>query len=215
MKASSVIDYSLFIKPVPAVATWTEVEGLVEYATMEEDELIRCAKEGDIDSFNQLVETYQRAVYNLCLRMLGNTPAAEDATQDAFISAFRGINRLRGGNFKAWLFRIAANACRDQLRSLRRRPITSLDDAPFEFKSDQPSPEDYAMRQELGEEIRKAFTTLSPDQRLAVILRDIEGLDYEEIAQVTGSSLGTVKSRINRGRTRLRLHLEKHRELFV
>lgn len=215
MKASSVIDYSLFIKTVPAVATWTKAECLVEYATMEEDELICRAKEGDIDSFNQLVETYQRAVYNLCLRMLGSAPAAEDATQDAFISAFRGINRLRGGNFKAWLFRIAANACRDQLRSLRRRPITSLDDAPFEFKSDQPSPEDYAMRQELGEEIRKAFTTLSPDQRLAVILRDIEGLDYEEIAQVTGSSLGTVKSRINRGRTRLRLHLEKHRELFV
>ena len=78
---------------------------------MEEDEIIRRAKEGDLDSFNQLAETYQRAVYNLCLRMLGNAPAAEDATQDAFISAFRGINRLRGGNFKAWLFRIAANAC--------------------------------------------------------------------------------------------------------
>jgi len=182
---------------------------------MEEDELIRRAKEGDLDSFNQLVETYQRAVYNLCLRMLGNAPAAEDATQDAFISAFRGINRLRGASFKAWLFRIATNACRDQLRSLRRRPITSLDDAAFEFESDQPSPEDYAMCQELGEEIRKAFTTLPPDQRLAVILRDIEGLDYEEIAQVTGSSLGTVKSRINRGRMRLRLHLEKHRELLL
>lgn len=182
---------------------------------MEEDELIQRAKEGDLDSFNQLVERYQRAVYNLCLRMLGNAPAAEDATQDAFISAFRGIDKLRGDNFKAWLFRIAANACRDRLRSLRRRPSTSLDDAPFEFESDQPSPEDYAMRQELGEEIKKAFTTLPPDQRLAVILRDIEGLDYEEIAQVTGSSLGTVKSRINRGRTRLRHHLEKHRELFI
>ena len=188
---------------------------MVECATMEEDELIRRVKEGDLDSFNQLVETYQRAVYNLCLRMLGNAPAAEDATQDAFISAFRGINKLRGGNFKAWLFRIAANACRDQLRSLRRRPSTSLDDAPLEFKSDQPSPEDYAMRQELGEEIKKAFITLPPDQRLAVILRDIEGLNYEEIAQVTGSSMGTVKSRINRGRKRLRHHLEKHRELFV
>ena len=71
------------------------------------------------------------------------------------------------------------------------------------------------MRQELGEEIKKAFITLPPDQRLAVILRDIEGLDYEEIAQVTGSSLGTVKSRINRGRKRLRDRLEKHRELFI
>jgi RNA polymerase sigma factor (sigma-70 family) len=181
---------------------------------MEEDELIQRAKGGDLDCFNQLVERYQREVYNLSLRMLSNASAAEDATQDAFLSAFRGIGKFRGGIFRAWLFRIAANACRDQLRSLRRRPTTSLDDVPFELESDQPSPEDFAMRQELGEEIKRALAALPPDQRLAVILRDIEGLDYEEIAQVTGSSLGTVKSRINRGRARLRHHLEQHRELF-
>ena len=181
---------------------------------MEEDDLIRSAKEGDLDSFNHLVERYQREVYNLSLRMLGNAPAAEDATQDAFISAFRGIGKFRGGSFRAWLFRIAANACRDQLRSLRRRPTTSMDSVPLEIESDQPSPEDLAMRRELGEEIKRALAALPPDQRLAVILRDIEGLDYGEIAHVTGSSLGTVKSRINRGRERLRHHLERHRELF-
>ena len=181
---------------------------------MEEDELIQRAKEGDLDCFNQLVERYQREVYNLSLRMLSNASAAEDATQDAFFSAFRGIGKFRGGSFRAWLFRIAANSCRDQLRSLRRRPTTSLDDLPLELESDQPSPEDFAMRQELGEEIKRALAALPPDQRLAVILRDIEGLDYEEISQVTGSSLGTVKSRINRGRARLRHHLEQRRELF-
>jgi len=77
---------------------------------MEEDELIQRAKEGDLDCFNQLVERYQREVYNLPLRMLSNAPAAEDATQDAFLSAFRGIGKFRGGSFRAWLFRIAANS---------------------------------------------------------------------------------------------------------
>ncbi|TEU04424.1 MAG: sigma-70 family RNA polymerase sigma factor [Dehalococcoidia bacterium] len=181
---------------------------------MEEDELIKRAKEGDLDCFNQLVERYQREVYNLSLRMLGNASAAEDASQDTFLSAFRGIGKFRGGSFRAWLYRIAANACRDQLRSLRRRPATSIDSLPLELEADQPSPEDFAMRRELGEEIKRALAALPPDQRLAVILRDIEGLDYREIAQVTGSSLGTVKSRINRGRARLRHHLEQRRELF-
>jgi len=183
---------------------------------MEEDELIQRSREGDVDCFNQLVERYQREVYNLSLRMLGNAQAAEDATQDAFISAFNGISRFRGGSFRAWLLRIAANACRDQLRSLRRRPTTSLEALPLELELDRhvSSPEEYALSRELGQEIRKALSTLPADQRLAVILRDILGLDYEEIAQATASSLGTVKSRISRGRTRLRHHLEQYRELF-
>jgi len=119
---------------------------------MEEDELIQRAKQGDLDCFNRLVERYQREVYNLCLRMLGNTQAAEDATQDAFLSAFRGVGKFRGGSFRAWLCRIAANACRDQFRLQRRRPTTSLDTIPIELEFDQraPSPEEYALRQELG-----------------------------------------------------------------
>lgn len=184
---------------------------------MEEGELIERCRQGDLDCFNQLVERYQRGVYNLCLRMLGSAPAAEDATQDAFISAFRGISKFRGGSFKAWLFRIAANACRDQLRSLRRRPTTPLDALPLELEYDRhtPSPEDYAIRQELGEEIKRALAALPPDLRLAVILRDIVGLDYEEIAQAMNCSLGTVKSRLSRGRERLRHHLGRYRELFL
>jgi len=183
---------------------------------MAEDELIQRSREGDVDCFNQLVERYQREVYNLSLRMLGNAQAAEDATQDAFIAAFKGISKFRGGSFRAWLFRIAANACRDQLRSLRRRPTTSLDALPLELELDRhtPSPEEYALSRELGEEIRRALSALPADQRLAVILRDILGLDYDEIAQATASSLGTVKSRISRGRARLRHHLEQYRELF-
>ncbi len=184
---------------------------------MEENELIERSKRGDLDCFNQLVERYQRQVYNLCLRMLGNTHDAEDVTQGAFISAFKGIGRFKGGNFRAWLFRIAANACRDQLRLLRRRPASSLDALTRDLELEDRralSPEEYAINQELGEHIRRALTGLPADQRLAVILRDIMELDYEEIAQATASSLGTVKSRISRGRARLRDHLKQYMELF-
>jgi RNA polymerase sigma factor (sigma-70 family) len=181
---------------------------------MEQDELVRRAGQGEIDCFNRLVERYQREVYNLCLRMLGDAAAAEDATQDAFLSAFRGIGRFRGGNFRAWLFRIATNACRDQLRSSRRRPTTPLDDVPFDIEGGDPSPDDLAANRELGSAIKKALAALPYDQRLAVVLRDIEGLDYEEIARVIGCSMGTVKSRIGRGRAALRRDLAQFRELF-
>ena len=173
---------------------------------MEEGDLILRSKEGDLDAFNRLVEKYQREVYNLALRMLGKAPAAEDATQEALISAFKGIGRFRGGNFRAWLLRIVANTCRDQMRSWRRRPVTSLDALVLEPEPDRDalSPEDFALRRELGEEIGKALSALPADQRLAVILYDIQGLSYEEVAQVMNSSLGTVKSRLSRGRARLR-----------
>jgi len=181
---------------------------------MEEGDLILRSKEGDLESFNRLVEKYQRAVYNLALRMLGQASAADDATQEAFLSAFRGISKFRGGNFRAWLLRITANACRDQLRSLRRHPITSLDELVLdtEVDRDAQSPEDYALRRELGAEIMNALATLPSEQRLAVILYDIEGFSYEEIAQVMNCSLGTVRSRLSRGRGRLRHCLAQHVE---
>jgi RNA polymerase sigma-70 factor (ECF subfamily) len=179
---------------------------------MEEGDLILRSKEGDLDAFNQLVEKYQRQVYNLALRMLSNAPAAEDATQEALLSAFKGMGKFRGGNFRAWLLRIVANACRDHLRSWRRRPATSLDALVLEPDRHAPSPEDYALRRELGEEIGKALVALPADQRLAVILYDIQGLSYEEIAQVMNSSLGTVKSRLSRGRARLRQIMAQYME---
>jgi len=190
------------------------VLSLVECAPMELDGLIQGARQGDVVCFNRLVERYQREVYNLCLRMLGDGDAAEDATQDAFISAFRGICRFRGGNFRAWLFRIAANACRDQLRSSRRRPTTPLDEVPFDIEGGDPAPDDIAANLELGVAIKRALAALPYDQRLAVVLRDIEGLEYEEIARVIGCSMGTVKSRIGRGRAALRRDLAQFRELF-
>ncbi|MEA1958677.1 MAG: sigma-70 family RNA polymerase sigma factor [Chloroflexota bacterium] len=182
---------------------------------MVEEEIIRRAVQGDLDCFNQLVELYQRPVYNLCLRMLSDSGAADDAAQETFISAYRAICRFRGGSFKAWLFRIASNACYDQLRALRRRRTTPLDDLTLEMESPLPTPEDCAIRHEMGEEIKRALDALPHEQRLAVILRDIEGLDYTEIAQAIGCSLGTVKSRINRGRAGLRDILRHRRELLT
>ena len=182
---------------------------------MQEDDLILRSKHGDLESFNRLVEKYQREVYNLALRMLGQASAADDATQEAFISAFRRIGQLRSDNFRAWLLRITANACRDQLRSLRRHPTTPLDELVLDTEVDRSaqSPEDYAINQELGAEIANALLTIPNKQRLAVVLYDIEGLSYEEIAQVMNCSLGTVRSRISRGRERLRHCLAQRVEL--
>jgi len=176
-----------------------------------EDDLIRGSKEGDLDSFNKLVEIYQRQAYNLALRMLGNSEAAADATQDAFFSAWRNISSFRGGKFKAWLLSITANVCRDQLRKLKRQPSVSLEALPLEPENlpSTESVEDYVLRRELGEEIQRGLDSLPREQRLAVILSDIQGLSYEEIAQAMGCSLGTVKSRLSRGRVQLRDYLSK------
>ena len=177
---------------------------------MDEIELIRASQDGDLDSFNELVRRYQKLAYNVAFRMLGDTQAAEDATQEAFFSAWRNIRRFRGGSFKAWVLQITANASRDQLRRLKRRPVVPLESLPYDPPSvSTESPEDYAVRKEMAEHVQTGLTTLSHEQRVAVVLCDIQGLSYEEVAEVMGCSLGTVKSRLNRGRTHLRDYFVK------
>ncbi len=181
----------------------------------DEAELIRNSQSGDLTAFNSLVRAYQDQVYSICLRFLGSREAAEDAAQEAFISAFKAISHFRSGNFRAWLLRIATNACYDELRRRQRRPTTPLEEA-FDVpaQNDPYTPEAYAQQRELAGHIQRGLATLPMDQRLAVILCDVQGYSYEEIAQITGSSLGTVKSRINRGRRRLAEHLKNQRELL-
>lgn len=185
---------------------------------MEEIELIKRCQQGQVVCFNALVGKYQGYVYNLALRMLGSREAAEDTTQETFISAWRGISGFRGGNFKAWLLRIAANACRDQLRASKRRTAVSLEAALVTLNEPvaptEDCPEELAERRVLGEAVQKGLAELDPDQRLAVILCDIQGMDYKEIATVMGTSIGTVRSRIARGRQHLRDNLVKQGELF-
>lgn len=177
----------------------------------EEQRLISAAQAGDLEAFNQIVRLYETRVYNLCYRMLGDADAAADATQDAFIAAFRNVRNFRGGVFKAWLLRIATNACYDVLRARKRRPAVSLDSTDNEDdnpRTEAPDPgeslDDMVVRQELSAAIQQGLAELPEDQRIVIILSDIQGLAYEEIAQITGVQLGTVKSRLSRARAKLR-----------
>jgi len=178
-----------------------------------EADLVRRACTGDLDAFNELVDLHQRAVYNLCLRMLGSQAAAEDAAQDAFLSAFRHAAGFRGASFRAWLMRIAANACTDELRRRARRPAMSLDqpppgaDDPPDVADPAAGPETLALRAEQERVVQAALLRLPEDQRLAVIMCDLQGFAYEEIADAMRTSVGTVKSRIARGRDKLRREL--------
>ncbi len=187
---------------------------------MDEQALIASARKGDARAFNQLVLLYQSMVYNLAYRILGEADAAADATQEAFLSAFQAIHKFRGGSFKAWLLRIVTNACYDQMRTRQRRPTNSLEDLPVEedhmrFLGDEAeSPDEFVVRQELNRTIQAGILSLPAEQRTILVLSDIQGLSYQEIAQATGLSLGTVKSRLSRGRARLRDYLLDRRELL-
>jgi RNA polymerase sigma-70 factor (ECF subfamily) len=159
-------------------------------------------------------------VYNLAYRILSDPDAAADATQDAFLSAFKAMRKFRGGSFKAWLLRIVTNACYDQLRVKQRRPTSSLDDLPVDadhthyLRDPAKQPDEVLERQELNRMIQAGIATLPPEQRVVLVLSDVQGFSYKEIAQVTDLSLGTVKSRLSRGRTKLRDYLRDHGELL-
>ncbi|MDP2720303.1 MAG: sigma-70 family RNA polymerase sigma factor [Dehalococcoidia bacterium] len=185
---------------------------------IEENDLIKRCQQGEINCFNRLVENYQVPVFNLALRMMGDVHSAEDAAQETFISAWKGIESFQLVNFKSWLMRICANTCRDYLRSSKRSPKVSLEDN-FAALSEavtpsHDNPEVLAERKMVEEEIQKGLNTLHPDQKLAVVLCDLQEMNYDEIAGIMGTSIGTVRSRISRGRQHLRDYLLKQGELF-
>ncbi len=177
---------------------------------IDEQKLITSARGGHLHAFNQLILAYQGVAYGVARRILTDPDLAADAVQDSFVKAYRKLDQYRGGSFKAWLLRIVVNTCYDRLRALRRRPTASLDDlleqpdrselllAPTE------EPETYALRRELRGELETAIAHLPYHQRVVVVLSDIEGYNYHEISAIVGIPLGTVKSRIARGRARLR-----------
>lgn len=196
-----------------------------------EQELVAKSQRGDRDAFNLLVERHQQGVYAVALRMLGDPDVAADVTQDAFFSAYRALGSFKGISFRAWLYRIVSNGCYDYWRAQKRRPTASLD-ATLEGERDGEAgqssdahlpntlidavadPEHIVLRAETIAYIEKALLKLPPEQRLAVVLSDIQGLSYDEIARVMETSLGTVKSRIARGRGHLRDLLLRQGELF-
>jgi RNA polymerase sigma-70 factor, ECF subfamily len=184
----------------------------------DEQELVARAARGDRVAFTRLVEHYQSACYGLAWRLLGNADQAADATQDAFVHAFNAIGRYRGGQFRSWLLRITANASYDILRRQQRRPTTTLPD-PEEGAAElpdhnSPSPVASAERSELYRALDAALQRLPEDQRVAIVLCDVYGMDYNQVAAATDSALGTIKSRIHRGRLRLRELMADQRELF-
>lgn len=190
---------------------------------MDEASLIRQAQRGDVRAFNVLVRAYQSAVYNVAYRILGDGEAAADVTQDAFTNAYKALQGFEGGSFRAWLMRITTNACYDRLRYQQRRPSTSLEEmAPDPDMAEPPpalvdrgeSPEEYTLRQELSRLMENGIQALPPDQRITLVLSDIQGYSYEEIALATGVELGTVKSRLSRARARMRDFLITQRELL-
>ena len=173
-----------------------------------EQELIRRAQRGDGEGFRQLVEAYQTQVYRLALRMCGES-AADDVTQEAFLAAWRALPDFRGDcRFSTWLYRLTVNACTDILRRRQRR--SGLDeplDQAEALPARGPGPQEAAERKELRSAIEAGLRQLPEDYRTALILREIQQLSYEEIAAATGVELGTVKSRISRGRGLLRKFL--------
>lgn len=182
--------------------------------------LIREAQKGDVSAFNTLVLHYQSTVYNVAYRIMGDPGVAADATQDAFISAYQSLSRFRGGSFRAWLTRIVTNACYDELRHRKRRPQSSLDELTEEnesfggLTSDVVGPEEHQQQVELVAAIERCLGELSAEQRIVAVMCDVEGYDYNEIADIVAVSLGTVKSRLSRARARLRDCLQGYRELL-
>lgn len=190
---------------------------------MDEQSLIRSAQKGDLDSFNDLVLAYQESIFNTAFRIMGDEELAADATQEAFISAFRNLGSFRGGSFRSWLMRTVTNACYDELRRQKRRPTTPLEpvtsddeeiESPRWMADPDISPEEKIEQDDLEHAIQHCLEGLSPDFRLVVILADIQGLDYSEVSSSLRTPLGTIKSRLARARLRLRECLQDFWELL-
>ena len=188
-----------------------------------ENALVQAAQNGDVEAFNALVRRYQDIAYTVAYRVMGEPEAAADATQEAFIAAFRKLRQFRGPNFRAWLLRIVTNACYDELRRRQRRPSVSLDALatpprptadPSPLHTPPESPEAHAERRELHDAIQECLNALPAEQRIVAVLADVEGYSYQEVAQIARLRLGTVKSRLSRARARLRECLQAVRELL-
>lgn len=190
---------------------------------MDEQALINDALEGSLDAFNTLVLHYQDIVYNVAYRIMGEYDAAGDASQEAFISAYQKLEQYRGGSFKAWLLRIVTNSCYDELRRRKRQPVTplkpELDDGevledPYWIEDDASTPEEQTEDVELQEAIQHCINELDEIFRTALVLVDVEGLDYETAAEAAGTPVGTIKSRLARARSRVQECLQGFWELL-
>ena len=183
-------------------------------------------RSGNTNCYNCIIETHQVRAYNLARRMLDDWSLAEDAVQESLVSGYRAYAQFRGDNLSAWLMRIVANTCRDMLRSRRARPTVPLDPTPvdeeeqgrtlsaLDLPSTMESPEEHAERGALNRAIQDCLNSLPQEHRLAEVLVDVQGMSYEEASVAMNCNLGTVKSRVSRGRRGLRDCLQKAGELL-
>lgn len=203
------------------MASTLNVQDQTNTNTNDEQALIRKAQNGDIPAFNVLVLTYQDSAYTVAYRVMADAASAADAVQDAFITAYQRISTYRGGSFRAWLLRITINTCYDELRRRKRRPATSIEELPGSDMDDGPAlpdasltPEQVVQQDELNQAIQQCISDLGDTQRAVLVLSDVEGLSYQEIAEMTGANLGTVKSRLSRARLSIRDCLQAVQELL-
>ena len=176
----------------------------------QEQQWVEAARQGDQSAFEQLVRLYEKRVLALTTRMCKNPADAEEAAQEAFLSAWQGLPFFRGdASFSTWLYRLASNACVDLLRREGRRqsaagPSLNDEEVQLEVPDTAPSPQEQAERSELRQQIEAGLQALTPDHRQVLLLREMHQLSYDEIAQTLDVDVGTVKSRINRRRKQLR-----------
>lgn len=188
---------------------------------LKERDLIRKAKQGDMHAFEELILKHEKIVYNLALRMMNHSEDAKDISQEVFLKAYRSLcNFDERSAFSTWLYRITHNTCIDEMRKRKGKQSYSLEE---ELENEEGSmqrqiadegdtPEESLLREEQKSEILQALGNLSEEHKAAIVLRDVKGLSYEEIAEILEVSLGTVKSRISRGRNQLKNEILKMRE---
>ena len=184
----------------------------------DERDMIERASRGDAAAFNHLMAQHERRMYAVALRMCGNREDAQDCLQEAMLHVYRAIGGFKGqSSFSTWVYRITMNTCLDELRRKKNRQNTSLDnllDMGWSPADESNAPEKQAMRSELRRNLNRAIQELPEEMRSAVVLRDIQGFSYDEIARMLEINVGTIKSRISRGREKLREKLKENAELF-
>jgi RNA polymerase sigma-70 factor (ECF subfamily) len=188
-----------------------------------EKALLDRVRSGDVEAFEQLIEGYQKKVYNIALRMIGNHDDASELAQEVFIRVYKSISSFKEeSQLSTWIYRITSNACLDELRRRKNKRVVSIDenikyeDSEFkrELEDDKPTPDILAEKNEIRKAIKDAIRALPEHHRMMIVMRDIQGLSYEEIAQSLQSPEGTIKSRINRARQALKEILLKKKELL-
>ena len=182
--------------------------------TWTDEELVARSRSGDMDSFNQLILRWERPIYALAYRVIGQEEDARDVAQETFLRAFRALPGFKGqAKFSSWIYRIALNLCRDWIRRKRRTPVSQMpEDLDLADLAAERGPsesvEDLVARRELSAVVEEAMTLLPEEQRTAVILKEYHGMTFQEIADLQGVPLSTVKTRLYQGLSVLRKHLK-------